>query len=241
MPKLPVFINSRDRLSSLAQLITWLEAAGHEDIVIVDNDSSYEPLLDYYDKTPHEVVRLGQNLGHLAPWVAGVIEKHVGADEPFVMSDPDVVPAETCPTDAADLLLSVLERFPEYCKVGLALLIHDLPDSFALADDVRRYELRRWQEELEPGIWIADVDTTFAVYPRPGAYAKHPALRTGAPYVARHLPWYQDSSQLDDEEKHYRWRAREDVTTWNRNRLALRLDHSIQARVRRSLRRMRTR
>lgn len=238
MPKLPVFINSRDRLSCLTQLIDWLEAAGHEHIVIVDNDSSYEPLLEYYDNTPHEVVRLGRNLGHLAPWEAGIIDQYAG-QKPFVVTDPDVVPAETCPYDAAEFLLGVLERSPQYCKVGLGLLIHDLPDHFALADHVRRFELRRWKEELEPGVWIADTDTTFAVYPRPGPYAKHPALRTGAPYVARHLPWYQDSGQLTDEERHYRSRAREDVTTWNRDRLALRLDRSMPARVRRRLRRMR--
>ena len=59
----PVFINCRDRLAPLRTLVEWLEQAGSTEVYLLDNDSTYEPLLDYYSQTPHTVVRLGRNWG----------------------------------------------------------------------------------------------------------------------------------------------------------------------------------
>src|SRR5205085_2892488 len=44
----PVFINCRERVTSLAALVSWLERAGCDEIYLLDNDSVYEPLLEYY-------------------------------------------------------------------------------------------------------------------------------------------------------------------------------------------------
>ncbi len=33
-----------------------------------------------------------------------------------------------------------------------------------------------------------------------------PAIRTGPPYIARHVEWYTDSRNLPQEERHYRMR-----------------------------------
>jgi len=67
---IPIFINSRDRLNCLKLLIEWLLKAGYKNLIILDNDSSYPPLLDYYRGLEADsrirVVRLGKNLGHKA-------------------------------------------------------------------------------------------------------------------------------------------------------------------------------
>src|SRR5437879_5702154 len=90
----PIFVNVRDRVTCLRQLVDWLERAGHERIVLVDNASSFPPLLDYLEDTPHQVVRLGANLGSRALWAANLVP-----DEWFVYTDPDVVPTDDCPSD----------------------------------------------------------------------------------------------------------------------------------------------
>ena len=60
--------------------------------------------------------------------------------------------------------------------------------------------------EVEPGIYKADIDTTFALY-RP--YCKGVAsiyqevYRTGRPYIIKHLPWYVDTNNMSDEELYY--------------------------------------
>jgi hypothetical protein len=44
----PIFVNCRDRLESLLALLDFLERAGQEQIYLLDNDSTYPPLLEYY-------------------------------------------------------------------------------------------------------------------------------------------------------------------------------------------------
>ena len=45
--QVPVIINSFNRLGSLRRLVGWLLRAGQQKIVIIDNASRYQPLLDY--------------------------------------------------------------------------------------------------------------------------------------------------------------------------------------------------
>jgi len=51
-------------------------------------------------------------------------------------------------------------------------------------------------------------------------YRLHPSVRTGFPYVARHLPWYTNPKQITAEEKHYRLRADSSVNSWNADTIA---------------------
>src|SRR5215469_1260868 len=92
---IPVYITVRDRVSDLRRLVAWLERAQHRNIVLMDNASTYEPLLAYLGDSPHEVVYLSQNLGSRALWRSGLVP-----NEPFVLTDPDIIPTEDCPLDA---------------------------------------------------------------------------------------------------------------------------------------------
>ena len=164
----------------------WLEDAGHERIVLLDNASTFEPLRDYYSHTPHEVVPLGANLGSRAIWAADLVP-----DEWFVYTDPDCIPADDCPTDAVAHLRDLLDRFPDFPKAALGLFVDDLPPAL---EGVARWERSlvsdgRW---LAPGVFGSLADTTFALY-RPGAPFGYHALRTGAPYLARHEGWYAEA------------------------------------------------
>ncbi len=240
-PQIPVFVICRDRVSCLQLLVSWLESAGHERIYFVDNDSSYAPLLEYYESTPHTVIRLNENLGHRAPWKSGVVPEV--ARGPYVVTDPDVLPTEECPTDAVLALLDALGRHPGACKAGLGLVTDDLPEHFALRGYVRAWEEQHWKHQVEPGLYSAPIDTTFAVYRAGLPFAKKPALRTGPPYLARHLPWYADSANPTEEERYYESRVRAQSHTWSGERVPEKLEgffhQSRWARVRRKIRRLR--
>ncbi|HVS43718.1 MAG TPA: glycosyltransferase family 2 protein, partial [Candidatus Dormibacteraeota bacterium] len=82
----PVFITCRDRVTALRALVRWLEGAGCTRIHLVDNQSTYPPLLDYYAATPHTVIRLRDNLGHRAAWESGAVREHA-AGEHYVVTD----------------------------------------------------------------------------------------------------------------------------------------------------------
>jgi hypothetical protein len=223
----PIFINCRDRVTCLSALVDWLERAGHEEIILIDNASTYPPLLEYYECSPHSVIRMGENLGHTALWHTGLVEKLCGPEGYYVYSDPDIVPIEECPLDAVDFFLDVLESYPDFAKVGFGLRIDDLPDHYFLKQRVVHWEQQFWQKPIEPELFKAPIDTTFALYRGVKSHQIHDAIRTGYPYIARHTAWYIDSENLGEEEAYYRSHARADVSNWNAAALPEHLEHKL--------------
>lgn len=215
MNNLPIYINNRNRLSSLSTLIAWLRAAGHSNITVIDNASTYEPLLEFYETSEVKVKRLSKNLGPYALWNPECAD--LRRADPFVYTDSDIVPDDACPRDAIrimhDQMLSLQGRF----KVGFGLRIDDIPDHYAQANRVRMWEARFWEKQstrpCKAPLYIAKIDTTFAVYPsRSGFFAN--ALRTGAPYLARHTPWYVDSANPSEEDQFVESNADKRFVSW---------------------------
>jgi len=168
-----------------------LAAAGHERIILLDNASTYPPLLEWYKRDcPHTVVRLGRNLGKLALWKAGL-----EPSEPFVYTDPDVVPTEDCPPDLVERLAHLLARHP-VPKVGPGLFLDDVPPSLRSLSWERGPQING--REIEPGARLSLIDTTFALY-RPGIRFNLEAIRTDHPYQARHLSWYREKNPTDED------------------------------------------
>lgn len=217
MIQVPIIINCRDRITHLAKLVSWLEKIGQERIYLLDNDSTYPNLLDYYAQSPHQVIKLNENIGHNAPWVSGTVNTY--CSDFYIVSDPDIVPIEACPDDAIDFFYSILQRY-NYCrKIGFGLSLDDIPESYAFKSQVLKWEKQFWQYPLEHMVFSAPVDTTFALY-RPGTTSGIEAsLRTGHPYTARHTSWYIDSKNLTEEEQYYRANAKENESHWSRDEL----------------------
>jgi hypothetical protein len=198
----PVFINCRDRVAPLRELVAWLERAGSEEIYLLDNDSAYEPLLDYYAQTPHTVVRLERNWGKHALWAAPGVHELV-AGRAFVYTDPDVVPDPGSPLDAIDRFAELLQRYPGVNKAGFGLRIDDLSERYRHRDVVVAWESQMWQWPLGDGAYFAPIDSTFALHRAGAGIRPSAAIRTGPPYVARHTTWYADSANLSEEDRFY--------------------------------------
>jgi hypothetical protein len=194
----PIFILCRDRLKDLRRLVSWLEVAGHRRIVFLDCASSYMPLLEYLNASRHEVRWLGDNLGSHAIWNAGMVP-----GERFILTDPDIVPTEACPLDAVAHLHRLMDEHHRP-KVGLGLYLDDVPADMPSLGWER--DLASKGREIAPGVLDSLVDTTFALY-EAGAAFQYEALRTGAPYLARHVSpaWY--GGELSDEDRFYLERA----------------------------------
>ena len=215
----PVFLISRDRLTILIELVTWLQKAGFREVVVVDNASAYPPLRRWLRETTCDVVEVEHNFfGHRSPWLTGTIQKRAFG-RPFIVSDGDVVPSQECPTNICEHFGGLLDRYPEIDKVGFGLRLDDLPAHYGLRDHVRQWEARFWQDEVEPAVFRAPIDTTFALYRAGRSHNDGRALRTGFPYIARHLPWYQDSDHPTAEDRYYRDHADPLISNWDRDRL----------------------
>jgi hypothetical protein len=211
-PDMPVFVICRDRVTPLRELLAWLEAEGLRNIILVDNDSTYPPLLALYAETTHRVLKLDHNVGATSPWLPEVIGAYARRG-PFIVTDPDVLPVHGS-RGAVKHFIRLLNRYPGYVKAGFGLKIDDLPSHYDLGAQVVKWETQMWVKEIEPDVFQAPIDTTLAVY-RPGTpYVIGPALRTGGPFVARHEPWYLDSRNPGDEVTYYRARAAQGSATW---------------------------
>jgi hypothetical protein len=212
---IPIIINNFNRLGYLEELIASLEQRGYTNIFILDNCSTYPPLVAFYRSTPHTIIRLARNTGYMALWKTDVFKKFRRGY--YVYTDADVVPVEDCPPDFLLHLLNLLKKYPQVEKIGLGLKIDDLPDQYALKQEVIDWELQFWKKEVEKGVFDAPVDTTFALY-KP--YAKGnaeqcPAFRTGGKYLARHLPWYENSARPTEEAIFYKEHIKPGTSFWS--------------------------
>jgi SAM-dependent methyltransferase len=199
----PIVINSFDRVTYLRRLVDALRVRGYENLYVIDNHSTYEPLLQYYRDGGLRVFYLDANVGYLALWVTPVGSEFV--DDYYVYTDPDIEPAAECPADFIEVFHQGLERHRRVDKVGFGLKIDDLPDSYALKGRVIEHEKQFQPNRRGPGRYYrAAIDTTFALYrPRAVGGSWLRSLRTTEPYVAKHLPWYEDSANPTAEELHY--------------------------------------
>lgn len=213
----PIYVTNFNNLErGFRRLLAWLRANGHKNITVLDNASTWAPLLDFYAAQPElQVLRLAENKGPYAFWH---LELHMQQATPFVVTDPDVVPAVTCPRDLVGKMLEGLETLPSApCKVGPSLRVDNLPAHYHLRGEVVEWERQWWQRlTADGGAYEALIDTTFALY-KPGSVAWPPVgthYRLAPPYTVEHIPWYEDSEHPSEERDHYQACARREYIHW---------------------------
>lgn len=194
--EIPIFIISYNRLDTLKQCINKYEQDGYTKIYVIDNASDDKDLLVYLQNLKYKVYFLDQNWGPYVLWKCRLFDDIIH-NEYYVVTDPDILPVEECPTNYISLFFNILQRYPEKVKAGFSLKIDDIPESYEFKYDIIRFESFYWEKRLpfEQLIYDAPIDTTFALY-RPGNINPKNffnAVRTGYPYIARHLGWYMNT------------------------------------------------
>lgn len=205
----PIIIVNYNQLESIRNLINTLIKRGFHQIVILDNLSTYPPLLEYYERlksNPKITMHLlDENLGHMALWLRKDILQKYG-DGYFVLTDPDILIEDSVPNDFMHVFIKLLNKHITVRKVGFSLKIDDIPDYYPNKEKVKNWEEQFWKEKEQNGHFIARIDTTFALY-RPtfiyDANGFESAIRTKTPYSIKHLGWYIDYSNLNEEQKFY--------------------------------------
>lgn len=215
--EIPLIINNRDRLTYLRMQLDCFERRGFKNIIILDNDSSYQPLLDFYRDCPHEVIRLGQNIGYLALWQSGVFSRFQRSF--YLYTDSDLLIDPMCPDDFLERFVEALRRYPSLDKVGLGLRIDDLPVENVLQKEIQAHEQSLVRESVDKVYFAAPIDTTFALY-RPEARGGYwiNAFRMATPYLLRHLPWYEVTGEVNVERDFYLRNARKKTHWTERSR-----------------------
>ena len=200
--RFPIIINNFNRLQYLVQQIDWLLNAGHTNIHIIDNGSTYDPLLRFYNKCPATVYMLNKNVGHESLWKTHLHQRF--GKYYHVYTDPDVLPDENTPIDFMYYFKSLLDKYPAINKVGFGLHINDLPDYYPKKQEVINWESKMYTDEIESSVYKSKIDTTFALY-RPESFLQcwDSTLRTGGNYMLKHMPWYENPLYPNEETLFY--------------------------------------
>jgi len=126
------------------------------------------------------------------------------------------------PKDFCEVLSNHIERTPGILKCGLSIRISDLPDN-PYANRYREAEGNNWNNQDQYGFYSIPVDTTFAIYskdrtnnlenmwrpagdPCPDSFLDNGYFfrshRSPEPYTVKHIQWYADINNLNDEQQY---------------------------------------
>jgi FkbM family methyltransferase len=197
---MPVVIIGYNLLTYIKQMVSQLEKYTF-DIIIVDNNSSFEPLLDYYSNDfKYTLLRQNINHGHTVVY-QDFVQNLVG--DVYLITDPDLKFNSNLPDNFIDVLLEISNYFKAE-RVGFALLIDSdqiRTDLFSLGYSVKKWEIQFWQKKLHypinPSLELYDayVDTTFCLINKkfiPGSHIGVYSIRVAGDYSCLHLPWFKD-------------------------------------------------
>jgi hypothetical protein len=196
---------------------------GHE-VIIVDNRSTYIPLLEWYKTCPYKVIStegVTLNTYNRFVWEMDLHNIHT-KENYYAVTDSDLG-LEQIPKDFAEKLIGDIERSEGIIKSGLSLEIEDLPDNI-YANRYRQAESKNFSNQDSHGFYGIPVDTTFAVYSKERCTNLHKLWRSAncvvpdsfldnryfyrshrspRPYTAKHLPWYMDINNLTEEQLYH--------------------------------------
>ena len=209
---IPVFIVHHEQPEYLENMISQLLRLGVNecDIVILDNASSGVAsivLLEKARASGIKVTRLERNFG---PHEIFAPESGIAWPPVFALTDPDL---EFDPRMPATFRQDFL-RVALACKVwkcGCAISLADAylfsKQPYLLGQTIEQWERQYWQEECtqipreladtlrdrHATVFVAPVDTTFAVYVRDAPRKDFmEGVRVSGFYECRHLPWYPE-------------------------------------------------
>jgi hypothetical protein len=169
-------------------------------IILLDNKSSFQPLLDYYKEIKDELnekieIRLlDENYGH-------TVYQKLKSTLPdiYILSDPDLELNKNMPSNFDEIFLNISNKYGCY-KVGSALNIDHTEDlieceNYTKNQNIRTYESQFWSKPIideSNELYYADIDTTFCLINNHFLENLEKRIRVAGNFTAKHLPWYKD-------------------------------------------------
>jgi hypothetical protein len=207
---IPVIVIAFNNITYLKNMLKQLQEkkVKDENIWIWDNNSTYPPLLKFYEEvsTKYNLIKNNGNYGpriFTDPKVLDILPDF------FAVTDPDLYFNKKMPDNFLEYLKKITIDLSVY-KAGLAL---DLSDDPNFNEElrwhnltVREWEQRFWTSPLSqynnPKIYSAPIDTTFAVYNK---YFINKGwsngVRVADDFTCKHLPWYKNNIIPEEEKK----------------------------------------
>jgi hypothetical protein len=219
---IPIVILNRDRLIPLQEQVLALKSKGYHNITIIDNQSTYPPLLQWYKESNLDVFYndVTENSCH-------AFRDLVNAQHPkfldiisnwYVFNDSDIIPLDTVPENFINDLIDYAVRHNK-TKVGMSIKIDDIDLTYPLNAWVYSYESTYWTDAIIDGdveLYPHPIDTTFAVHaPYTIPTWSNDTLRVGIPYIVKHAPFYYNPDSLPEDEKYYLAHMNKQSSNWS--------------------------
>jgi len=189
------------------------------DIVIIDNNSTFEPLIKYYENNyQYTLLRMKSNLGHKV-YEKPFMDKIVG--DIYILTDPDLEFNKKLPHDFIENMINI-SNYYQAEKVGFALLYlaPDIrPDIKAFGKTIKEWEKQYWTYKyyypgFEHDIWSAAIDTTFCLINKQN---KGGHYRIAGDYLCKHLPWHIGfEKEIPNDEFEYYMRNNVSTNYWKK-------------------------
>jgi len=211
MKGIKVFITVFNRFTWLIPLLEDFKKAGC-DPVLIDNNSTYPPMLKWLKTCEYPVHFLGKN--HLA-WAFFTTELYTLYDDRyFIISDSDMDISKV-PSDFVSVLYEGLQSATgRIWKCALGYELGDLPDN-SVTEIAIHANMAQESNKNAFGYSHCATDLGIALYDRTRRSDKptrepdwYESLRAPRPYYARHLDWYMTPETLREEDVYYLEEAR---------------------------------
>ncbi len=209
----PIIIINRDRLATTEKLVDQLLLLGYTDITILDMASTYEPLLEFYDKRSSDfTVMYWDNTGHKALWTDDILKEHFNQYQWVCVTDSDIELSVDTPKGFIEEMVTIAKDY-RINKVGLAIKYKGIPNQY-LKQIIEPIEGQYWKHRLPHRTHVrynAPVDTTLCIV-KPELPFQYEAIRI-ANWPIKHIPWYEDWENLTEEEQFYMDQADATIST----------------------------
>lgn len=218
----PIIIINRDRFYPLIEQVEVFNRKGYNNIIVIDNQSTYKPLLEWYKESKIDVF-----YNDLVSNSCRAFDELIQIDHPkftsiikdwYIFNDSDIIPLDTVPNNFIEDLVNYSKKYNK-SKVGMSIKIDDIDLNYHLNKWVYDYESTYWTNGIEDnGIFLYPhpIDTTLAIH-SPGTRPiwSSDTLRVGEPYIVKHAPFYYDPERLPEDEKHYLSRMNKSSSNWS--------------------------
>jgi hypothetical protein len=190
-----------NRLTTTKKMVEDLfRLNGNAKINIIDNASTYPPLLEWYREIEKDV-NIIRNPTNLGPWTffyGGTYSS--SPDEYYIYSDADLEINPNMPYNWQEIMLEYINKYQR--KASLALKLDDIPDDYEFKNKILEHQSVCWYESGEPNVYRAITDMTFSMDKKSNGY-RYESMRLGGNFECRHIPWYVDLNNINEEEKYY--------------------------------------
>jgi hypothetical protein len=214
---IPILIPTFNLVSYAKFMVDQLDSYGIDKYIICDNNSTYQPMIDYLDEISQNkmIVRFTENLG---PRVFGERPEFMAIlPEYFIVTDPDLIFNPELPKNFISKMKRVIDTY-NVSKAGFAIDIDQTKDKFFNAAQVRIWEGSYWLNKIDlypekDPVYSAPIDTTFCLYKksifikelmekRKGITATS-AVRIAGRFTCQHMGWWKEQPLTPEEELYY--------------------------------------